>query len=298
MDAALHLGARRAVFQRVVQDVGQRAAQQGAVTVAERHFRGVAGAHGDALLACQHPGVVDGFFQHTDQVQQLVRQRLRLGAGQLDKALGHAEGCLGVALNARQQFGRGELFGVGAPHVQQGQDGRIGCADVVRDEIQRLIAQRQRAADVAQIDQRQQPAGMARNVVSTVVHVIGAGKRLALQQQAAPLRVLALAVRWHAALCQRLRGQQGLLVGGGAQVLQQLGSVAALQGARAGAVSVSARGGVGQHHLAGWAAHQDGRGQLLQAFADKAVQFAQLLRGLFDCVHAPLQKIAAHGQGR
>ena len=40
---------------------------------------------------CQHPGVVNGFLQHFQQVHCLVAQRLRLRAGQLHKALGHAQ---------------------------------------------------------------------------------------------------------------------------------------------------------------------------------------------------------------
>ena len=118
------------------------------------------------------------------------------------------------------------------------------------------------------------------------------------------MRVLAFAVRWHAPRLQRLRAQQRLLVAAAAQLRQHLGDAAPLQrGLRgvevgAGASGVGAGSGIGQHHFARCAADKNGRGQLLQTLADKAVQRAQLLRGLLDSIHAPLQKVATGRQRR
>ena len=190
-DGALHRAAIGAELDGVVDHVGQGAGQQGAVAQAGRRVWRGHRAHVHIAVAGQGPEVVGGFGEQGSQVQRRHAVWLRLRAGQLYKTLGHAQRGPRVTLNALQQLLVRQAAGVGALHFQERQDGRVGRADVVRDEVHRLVTLLQCAAHLGQVHQGQQPACIGQ-----------VGERLALHQQAAALGVRALGLLGQGAMLQ------------------------------------------------------------------------------------------------
>ena len=105
-----------------------------------------------------------------------------------------------------------------ALHLQQRKDGGVGRADVVRDEVQSLVALLQRSAYLRHVYQGNEPA-----------HVGKLGEGLAQHEQAAPLRIVTFALGGNLSGQELIGAQQRLQGVGILQVLQHLEDGFALQ---------------------------------------------------------------------
>ncbi len=237
------------------------------------------------------PAAFHGLVQHQAQVQPLPAQRLLLGACQVHEIVGQLQGGLGIAFDARQQEAEvGRLYGA-ALHLQQGDDGCHGRTDVVRDELHGLVALGLGAAQIADIDQGDQPARGRRCL-----------EGLGQQHQAASHGVAPLAAGRQAVGGKCLGREQGL-AGGCAgcrvqcpQAIEQPGQGIAGPEVMPQAARIGVGCGIGQQHMALPVADKGRRGQLAQAFADEMVQGAQLARSLLHGRDALVQQVAAQAQ--
>ena len=172
-----------------------------------------------------------------------------------------------------------------ALHLQQREDRGVGRADVVRDEVQSLVALLQRPAYLRHVYQGDEPA-----------HVGKLGEGLAQHEQAAPLRIVTFALGGNLSGQELIGAQQRLQGVGILQVLQHLEDGFALQRSlwlKRAQTHIAQGGDVGQEDAALCITDKVGGWQLLQAVAHKLVQIPQLARGGFHRVDAPFQEVAA-----
>ena len=93
LHGASHLGARRAIFQGIVQDVRQCAAHKHRVGMSDGRFGAIL-CDGHVYLAFtgQGPGFVHNTFQQDSEVHFFKRVFLRLGMGEVDKTFCQRQG--------------------------------------------------------------------------------------------------------------------------------------------------------------------------------------------------------------
>ncbi len=135
---AVHVRARRAVLQPVVDQVRDRARQHHAV--AHRHAFGIGHVRGNPAAEPGRllPQLVDGVEHDLVETHDLVRTALGLRAGQVDEAVSQRERAPRMAGNTLHDR---RHFAVLAPvDFEQRQDRRLRRTHVVRQEIERLVA--------------------------------------------------------------------------------------------------------------------------------------------------------------